>query len=169
MTPPMQCHRRRLEGSHAARPRLVRFDQRAQPPSLTTMRGGAAAEVRVLELAGQAKKGDVSDWIGDGWRCCGCRPAPVVRRAGHRRRWRRLWRVGSFGVGGGRRRARGPCARPTPRAGAINLPIRGSVPSPRGIEFRAQSEAEGANSWPPGTVRESKEAVARGQSFFRCG
>jgi hypothetical protein len=53
----------------------------------------------VLELAGQAKKGDVSDWIGDGWRCCGCRPAPVVRRAGHRRRcrrWRRRWRVGSL-------------------------------------------------------------------------
>ena len=42
----------------------------------------------MLELAGQAKKGDVSDWIGDGWRCCGCRPAPVVRRAGHRRRCR---------------------------------------------------------------------------------
>ncbi len=31
--------------------------------SLVTMRGGAAAEVRVLELAGLAEKGDVSDWI----------------------------------------------------------------------------------------------------------
>ncbi len=46
--------------------------------SLVTMRCGAAAEVRVLELAGLAEKGDVSDWIAERERAG--RTAAEIRR-----------------------------------------------------------------------------------------